>query len=559
MTARSDALTYLEALHGERPERSVIAVTPTTVDGRFARSHFVRSPQDALDFIVGAVDVYVRVTPIAAALKQGRGTTEDAIALPAVWAELDVNGTPNRDDTVKTGAFPSVDAAIEVAHAALEPSLLVGSGGGVHPYWLLDHPVTLRSPEDRERAGRLVKGFQRRLQQEARERFGAGVDSVADLARVLRPPGSLNGKGSPPRLVELLDDGGRRYSLEDLAAHAISAQDDEPPAGDANDRGPGRPVDELLAAFGDVGRFLERKGHKPGDGSPSAWDYAMCCRAAEHECSDLELAALISEARRRHGETKGERADYVKRTIAAARKKVGYPAQSPAAILERLTKDLHAAQVGLTVVDVRASGNRMAIVFSDGTELTARAEQIAMASRLGAELATTIGIATDLSTLQARRVAALVRRYAGRTNEAREQEQAITWGIEFLQLAETRPFDFTDQKSKFGTWRELDDHDPDDKTSSRSAEAYARKSIVAVDNTTGIRYVRAGWFQEYVRRTGATQQPADVLGLMVDVGWQRKGSKGRIKATDPSGLHDPVRVPFYLVPAGWENAQEVDE
>ena len=365
------------------------------------------------------------------------------------------------------------------------------------------------------------------------------------------------------RFFTVTGDGGgaivdRQAQVDELVARLLG---DNPPTAAAadDDAGPGRPVDELLAAFADVARFLERKGHKPGDGTASAWDYAMCCRAAEHECSDLELAALISEARRRHGETKGERADYVKRTIAAARKKVGYPAQSPAAILERLTKDLHAAQVGLTVVDVRASGNRMAIVFSDGTELTARAEQIAMASRLGAELATTIGIATDLSTLQARRVAALVRRYAGRTNEAREQEQAITWGIEFLQLAETRPFDFTDQRSKFGTWRELDDHDPDDKTSSRSAEAYARKSIVAVDNTTGIRYVRAGWFQEYVRRTGATQQPADVLGLMVDVGWQRKGSKGRIKATDPSGLHDPVRVPFYLVPAGWENAQEVDE
>jgi len=186
MSARQDALTYLEALHGERPQPSVIVVTPTTKGGGFARSHFVRSPQDAVDYVVGGVDVYVRITPLARRPKDGgRGIADDAIALPAVWAELDINGTPGRDGKPKAGAFPSVDAAIEVAHAPLEPSMLVGSGGGVHPYWLLDHPLALRSVEDRERASKLVKGFQRRLQQEARDRFGAGVDSTFDLARVL--------------------------------------------------------------------------------------------------------------------------------------------------------------------------------------------------------------------------------------------------------------------------------------------------------------------------------------------------------------------------------------
>ena len=58
-------------------------------------------------------------------------------------------------------------------------------------------------------------------------------------------------------------------------------------------------------------------------------------------------------------------------------------------------------------------------------------------------------------------------------------------------------------------WRELDERDPEERTSIRSAEAYARKSIVAIDKATGIRYVRAGWFQEFVRRTGgALEGPA---------------------------------------------------
>jgi len=357
--------------------------------------------------------------------------------------------------------------------------------------------------------------------------------------------------------VELLDDGGRRYALDELAAEALDVNDPPPHAGE--DAGTGRPAEELLSLFGDIARLLNRKGRAPGDASASAWDYAMCCRAAEHECSDPELAALLREARRRHGEAKGERPDYIERTIASVRHKVGYPAQSPQAILGTLTKELHAGQVGLSVTDLRVSGNRVSIVFSDGSELAARAEHIATASKLGAELATTIGIAADFSTLQARRIAAHVRRYAGRSNELREREQAITWGIDFLGLVETKVFDVADQGSRFRMWRLLHEHDPEEKTSLRGAEAYARKSLVAADKATGIRYVRAGWFQEFVRRTGTTANPQDVAGWMLDVGWQQRGQKGRIKATDPKGLDKPIAVAFYEVPKGWEDAQEAAE
>ena len=127
VTARADALAYLEALHGERPEPSVIVVTPTTRAGGFGRSHFVRSPKDALDYVLGVVDVYVRITPIAHRLRTGRGTAEDAITLPTVWAELDVNGTPGRNGELKAGAFPNVEAALDVAHVAREPSMVIGS------------------------------------------------------------------------------------------------------------------------------------------------------------------------------------------------------------------------------------------------------------------------------------------------------------------------------------------------------------------------------------------------------------------------------------------------
>ena len=137
-----------------------------------------------------------------------------------------MNGTPDGKGGVKTGAFPTLDAAIQTAGTVLPPTMLVASGGGVHPYYVLEHPFVLGTVEDRERAARLVQGFQARLRREAQERFGAGLDSTHDLARVLRPPGSVNGKGEKPRPVELLACNGPRYTIEQLEAEAIEIEEE---------------------------------------------------------------------------------------------------------------------------------------------------------------------------------------------------------------------------------------------------------------------------------------------------------------------------------------------
>ena len=47
--------------------------------------------------------------------------------------------------------------------------------------------------------------------------------------------------------------------------------------------------------------------------------------------------------------------------------------------------------------------------------------------------------------------------------------------------------------------------------------------------------------------------------VTVAVGWRRRGNKGRIKATDPKRLDEPIATAFYVVPAGWEDAQEAEE
>jgi hypothetical protein len=574
VSAARDALAYLEALHGARPQPSVIVVTPTKQDGRFAQSHFVRSPDDALPYVLGNVDVYVRITPIARKPARGRGVADDAVALPAVWAELDVNGTPARDGAMKTGAFPSVEAAVAVAGAVLEPSMLVASGGGVHPYWLLDEPLELRSGEDRDRAKRLVEGFQARLRREARERFDAGLDSTHDLARVLRPPGSMNGKGSPPKPVELLDDGGRRYALEELAAEVLDI--DEPARSTADGGGEQVDVRAVLARHEDLAKLASRRGGKPGDGSASAWDFALGCRAAEHSYDDAMIGALIRHARRQHGEEKGERDDYVPRTVEAVRERVGYVGADSEHddLLAELTKAIRVGSLGRRVASTFVAGHgntgSATIALDDGYTIEfEQFEHVAQPAKLADQLATTVGITTEFSKLQARRVAALVRLSASREQELRNHGVFVNEAMRLLDLAPTDEFDQGDQLSRWEMWQRLRALDPDEppdapaletdamrrRRESGSAEAYARRMLVPIDRETRVRFVLAGWLQEFMRRRlGSSTTPHRTKQTMMRAGWRMRGKDGRIKATDPDSGEDFPLV-FYLVPAGWVERQ----
>jgi hypothetical protein len=71
-------------------------------------------------------------------------------------------------------------------------SIVVNSGGGLHPYWLLQPPLDLRRSYDETR------NLLQRLAFSVADIVDTGV---SEPARVLRLPGSLNFKYDPPRRV----------------------------------------------------------------------------------------------------------------------------------------------------------------------------------------------------------------------------------------------------------------------------------------------------------------------------------------------------------------------
>ncbi len=152
----------------------------------------------------------------------GRGKAGDAIALPSLFCDLDVE--------------PGKVASIEVAEAIVDevsgllgaqPCAVVASGHGLQPWWRLEDEVGVTSwAEDddaaRSRMAAALHGFGRLVGLVA-ARHEASVDNVFELARVMRLPypGGVNLKvdGAPrPVTLHRVDPGGGRVKLADLEA-----------------------------------------------------------------------------------------------------------------------------------------------------------------------------------------------------------------------------------------------------------------------------------------------------------------------------------------------------
>src|SRR5919107_3821965 len=108
------------------------------------------------------------------------GTKVGITRLWEIWADLDLKHGHTRESRLQ-----------QLMGLPYHHSILVWSGGGFHPYWLLDKPA--EGVEELERAELVMQ----RLAE------GLGGDPVHDRSRILRVPGTLNHKFSEPRPVTL--------------------------------------------------------------------------------------------------------------------------------------------------------------------------------------------------------------------------------------------------------------------------------------------------------------------------------------------------------------------
>lgn len=248
-----------------------------------------------------------------------RAKAPEVVAIAGLWLDIDIGA---RGCATRNDAF-----ALSTAYAS--PTITVDSGHGLHAWYLFEQPWVFRTRSEQERA-RIIAQQWVALHQIHAAQHGWHIDSVGDLARVLRLPGTLNAKDpTAPRPVIALGldpASGPRHTYSALARHLTHMPIVERSAA-APTAVPGDATlfdDKLDALIANSPEFAAVWTHQraPGDASMSAYDLSLCTLAA-NALNDAELRHLIVAHRDMHGDAndqaKGRRVRYQDLTIARAR------------------------------------------------------------------------------------------------------------------------------------------------------------------------------------------------------------------------------------------------
>lgn len=325
------------------------AVTPTsmlqtwTLQGR--RLEQWNSRQGARD-IAGRSDVFMGA---ALTLKRlpptQRPNAAHSVCIPGMWADIDINGTPDGKGGVKAGAARDLEHALQIASLIAEPTIVVHSGHGIQAWWLLHSPWKFTSAPEQAAGATLAARWGAELRTKALA-TGARLDSVHDLARLMRPPGTINAKAAPVPVMTL---GGVAYrytlqELQDLVAHRTETIDRVTPGGATRPGGTLTPVamddtlrarvDAACAASPDLAGAWAGSLPRAMGWTQSQSDLALATRLARVTnpltggplFSDPEIAAAVRAHRlaMRPGDpasiAKAHRDRYLELTVEAARR-----------------------------------------------------------------------------------------------------------------------------------------------------------------------------------------------------------------------------------------------
>jgi hypothetical protein len=191
MASADDRARYLAALFPRQLGRIEFRPLPSGEHLWVAHRDLAGVEQAVREIAWRRENLYVGV---AARGPENNGTFENLIALEVGFADCDWKTTPEAEVRKRLGEFPFI------------PTMVVNTGGGIHPYWGLLDPLML--PEDAPVARRLLRGLALK--------FGGDLE-VGEPTRILRIPGTPNYKYDPPRLVWLEScHPERRYLVDDL-------------------------------------------------------------------------------------------------------------------------------------------------------------------------------------------------------------------------------------------------------------------------------------------------------------------------------------------------------
>jgi hypothetical protein len=310
---QGDQFRFLELLFGDKPDKDYILlfVLPDKV------SYWYKAVGTAAvivsDFQGKNVYVGVGTSPKNYGSRH-RCKADDISGIVGMWADIDFAGAMHK----KQNLPPTMeDGQKLLAEMGLQPTVVVNSGHGLQAWWLFKEPWVFDTPEERERAQAMCRRWSATLKARAGA-HGWDADSVWDLARVLRVPGSVNVKDPdnpvPVRLIAMNESA--RYSEDDFEAVMIDEKataemgrrmaaavtvDNSGPLNLRSDAQPPFDKFEILSSI--EPKFMgswNRTRKDFQDQSASSYDLSLATYALAAGWSDQETANLLIASRRKH-------------------------------------------------------------------------------------------------------------------------------------------------------------------------------------------------------------------------------------------------------------------
>lgn len=234
-----------------------------------------------------------------------RATAAQIAGIGALWLDIDIAG-PGHTKTLLPATQVAALALLTLAFPSLQPSYIIDSGHGLQAYWLLDQWHTI-THENREETKQLLIDFNA-YWRAASVKAGYDADSVCDLARVMRLPGTMNCKVPDDirPVVELISEPELRYSWlrlrfyvpksKTIAIERIDTSEIHVPTQSFEDQWEGLKLSDK--------RFeqtwnLARPDLK--DQSASSYEMSLGRLAINAGSSDQFAAELMKQFRRQHG------------------------------------------------------------------------------------------------------------------------------------------------------------------------------------------------------------------------------------------------------------------
>jgi hypothetical protein len=202
---------FLTALWEFKPEDQYILIWT----GGDKKSRWFLQVADAAEYAASVKgDVY---TGVGLAAKDygphNRCPSDEITAICGLGADFDL-----LSEAHKNKALPqTIEQAVSIQPPEMAPTFTIGTGNGIQSWWLLKEPHLIESAAERTEVANLMARWHTMLRVSAQRR-GWAYERLADLARLLRIPGTRNCKDPRnPKDVLLYKAGGTRFNMGDFA------------------------------------------------------------------------------------------------------------------------------------------------------------------------------------------------------------------------------------------------------------------------------------------------------------------------------------------------------